>query len=141
MGSLVRKSNENYYLEKREKKIMRNLYYDAKGDILTVTFCESPKETGAGIELHENIVLYFIPEQEKAIELILISYGALLKTQHPLLMEVLPRLQPDWQQNIISMIQKEPVANFLHIEHSESTPVPSLYVKKVFDPEIMKVAA
>lgn len=121
--------------------MMRNFYYDAEGDILTVTFCESPIEGGTGIELHENIVLYFIPDQEKVLELILISYGAMLKAQNPLLMEALTKLKPDWRQNIVNLIQKEPVANFLHIEKTDSTPIPSVYVKKVFDPEIMKVAA
>jgi len=47
---------------------MRNLYYDVEGDILNVTFCESAKEAGTGIELHENIVLYFIPEKKFLIQ-------------------------------------------------------------------------
>ena len=120
---------------------MRNFYYDAEGDILTVIFGEAKGEAATGIELHENVVLYFIPDQGRILELILISYGAMVKTKNPLLLEHLTKLKPDWQQNIINMVQKEPVANFLRIEYSESTPVPSLYVKKVIDPEIMRVAA
>jgi len=122
---------------------MRNFYYDAEGDILTVTFAESPIEAGTGIELHENVVLYFIPDQGKVLDLILISYGAMLRDQNPLRLEALTKLQPDWQQKILSMLQKEPANNFLHIEKKDATPtpVPVLYIKKVFDPEIMKAAA
>jgi len=120
---------------------MRNFYYDAEGDILTVTFSEAPKEEATGIELHENVVLYFIPDQGKVLELILISYGAMLKNPNPLRLEALTKLQPDWQQNILNILQKEPANNFLHIEKKDSTLTPLLYIQKVFDPEIMKAAA
>lgn len=120
---------------------MRNFYYDAEGDILTVTFSEAPKEQATGIELHDNVVLYFIPDQAKVLELILISYDALLKNPRPLRLKALTKLQPDWQQKILSMLQKEPANNFLNIEYSDATPIPFLSLKKVFDPEIMKAAA
>jgi hypothetical protein len=120
---------------------MRNFYYDAEGDILTVTFSEAPKDEATGIELHENVVLYFIPDQGKVLELILISYGAILKDQHPLRLEALTKLQPVWQQKILNILQKEPANHFLHIEKRDAAPIPVLYIKKVFDPEIMKAAA
>ena len=120
---------------------MRNFYYDAEGDILTVTFSEAPKEEATGIELHENVVLYFIPDQGEVLELILISYGAMLKNPNPLRLEALTKLQPDWQQNILNILQKEPANNFLLVEKKGSAPVPVLYIKKVFNPEIMKAAA
>jgi len=120
---------------------MRNFYYDAEGDILTVNFSEEPKKEATGIELHENIVLYFIPDQEKVLELILISYNSLLKNPQPLRLEALTELQPDWQQTILHILQKEPANNFLHIEKKDATSIPVLYIKKVFDPEIMKTAA
>lgn len=120
---------------------MRNFSYDAEGDILTVTFGETPKEEATGIELHENVVLYFIPDQGKVMELILISYDALLKNPRPLRLKALTKLQPEWQQKILNMLQKEPANNFLHIEYSDARLIPVLYLKKVFDPEIMKAAA
>jgi len=120
---------------------MRNFYYDAEGDILTVTFSEAPKDEATGIELNENVVLYFVPDQGKVLELILISYDALIKNPNPLRLETLSKLQPDWQKRILNILQTEPANNFLHIEKEEGKPIPLLYIKKVFDPEIMKAAA
>jgi hypothetical protein len=120
---------------------MRNFYYDAEGDILTVTFGEAPKDEATGIELHENVVLYFTPDQGKVLELILISYGAMLKDQKPLHLKALTKLQPVWQQKILNILQKEPANHFLHIEKRDAAPIHLLYIKKVFDPEIMKAAA
>lgn len=119
---------------------MRNFYYDAKGDILTVTFSEAPREQATGIELHDNVVLYFNPDQGKVLELMLISYDALLKNPKPLRLKALTKLQPDWEQKIVSILQKEPANHFLHVEKDESAPVPVLHIKKVFDPDIMKAA-
>ena len=120
---------------------MRNFYYDAEGDILTVTFSDAPKEEATGIELHENVVLYFTPDQEKVLELILISYNSILKNSKPLRLNALRKLQPDWQQRILNLLQQEPAINFLRIEKSDATATPALYIKKVFDPDIMKAAA
>lgn len=120
---------------------MKNFCYDAEGDILTVTFCDSPGEKSTGIELHENVVLYFVPDQGKVLELIFISYRALVKIRNPLLLKSPAKLDAGLQRKIIDIIQKDPVVNFLHIEYSDSTRIPSLSVKKVFDPGIMKEAA
>ena len=120
---------------------MRNFHYDAEGDILTVSFCESPIEGVTGIELHENVVLYFIPDQGKVLELILISYGAMLKDQQPLRLEALTKLQSDWRQKLLNILQREPANHFLHIEKKDAMSIPVLHIKKVFDPEIMKAAA
>jgi hypothetical protein len=37
---------------------MKELYYDAEGDILTVNFGDASKKH-AGLEINDNIVLYF----------------------------------------------------------------------------------
>ena len=52
---------------------MRNIYYDVEGDILSVTFVEV-EDQHTGIELSDNIVLYFNPDTEQPIKLLLLSY-------------------------------------------------------------------
>lgn len=120
---------------------MRNFSYDAEGDILTVTFCEAAEDAVTGIELHENVVLYFNPDQGQILELILISYGAMLKKQAAIPLESLAKLEPEWQQIVLDILQKAPANHFFHLEKKPSGPKSVLYLKKIFDPEIIKSAA
>ena len=52
---------------------MKAIHYDAEGDILSVTFSEAAEQKHKGIELSDNIVLYYDPETEKPLKLILES--------------------------------------------------------------------
>jgi len=110
-------------------------------DILTVTFSEAPKNEATGIELHENVVLYFTPDEGKVLELNLRGYGAMLKDQKPLQLKALTKLQPVWQQKILNMLQKEPANHFLPIEKRDAAPIHLFHIKKVFDPELINAAA
>ena len=58
---------------------MRGIHYDAEGDILSVVFAESSHAGHTGIELADNIVLYYNPETDQPPELILVSYQALVR--------------------------------------------------------------
>ena len=53
---------------------MKAIHYDAEGDILTVTFSDGQRHNQQGIELSENIVLYYDPTTKEPIALILLSY-------------------------------------------------------------------
>ena len=49
---------------------MKAIHYDAEGDILCVTFAEASDQMHTGIELADNIVLYYNPETGKPLQLI-----------------------------------------------------------------------
>jgi hypothetical protein len=53
---------------------MKAIYYDAEGDILSVTFAEAGGRKHAGIELSDNIVLYYNPGKRKTAQ---IDFGEL----------------------------------------------------------------
>lgn len=57
---------------------MKAIHYDAEGDILSITFSEAKTQTQSGIELSDNIVLYYNPETAEPLELILVSYQAMV---------------------------------------------------------------
>ena len=40
---------------------MKVIHYDAEGDILSVTFAETGEQLHTGVELTDNIVLYYDP--------------------------------------------------------------------------------
>ncbi len=52
---------------------MKAIHYDAEGDILSVTFAEAGSEPQTGVELSDNIVLYYNPETAEPLKLIMIS--------------------------------------------------------------------
>jgi hypothetical protein len=58
---------------------MKNIHYDVEGDILSITFAEVKDQLHAGVELTDNIVLYFNSETEEPIKLLLLSYRRLLQ--------------------------------------------------------------
>jgi hypothetical protein len=65
--------------------IMKAIHYDAEGDILTVTFSDVTEQKHTGIELSDNLVLYYNPETEQPLQLIVISYQALLQKRTAIL--------------------------------------------------------
>ncbi len=58
---------------------MKELHYDAEGDILTVNFLPAKAKKETGIEITDNIVLYFDTVDEKPLQMILISYSRLVE--------------------------------------------------------------
>jgi hypothetical protein len=64
-----------------------------EGDILSVTFSETTGQKQTGIELSDNIILYYNPQTEKPLKLILLNYQALLQAsaQTPILLDELTK--------------------------------------------------
>lgn len=58
---------------------MKAIHYDAEGDILSITYSENKKQKQIGVELSDNIVLYYNPEAKTPIKLLNLSYGALMQ--------------------------------------------------------------
>lgn len=68
---------------------MKAIHYDAEGDILSVTFADANEHPQTGVELTDNIVLYYNPETAKPIKLMLLSYQAMLRAsvRSPILLD------------------------------------------------------
>jgi len=96
---------------------MKAIHYDAEGDILSVTFSETNEQKHTGIELTDNIVLYYNPETEKPLKLILLSYQALLEAsiQAPILLDGLAQAPVKVQATVTALLQRAPLTAFLQL--------------------------
>ena len=103
---------------------MKALHYDIEGDILSVTFAESSGVITTGVELSDNVVVYFDPETERPLKLILISYQAMVQASATTSIELdgLDRLPEQTQATVGRMLRRAPLTTFLQLEpHSQST--------------------
>ena len=119
---------------------MKNIHYDAEGDILSVTFVEAKGQTHTGVELSENIVLYYNPETEQPLKLVLLSYRALLQAsaEGPLKLEGLVRAPAKVQQTVISLLQRTPVTGFLQLVEARDKEPPTSRLSQVFTPAALQ---
>ncbi len=123
---------------------MKELYYDAEGDILTVNFppTEAKKETG--IEITDNIVLYFDTIDEKPLQMILISYSRLVAhtRRNPLPLNKLAKYPKRLQRIALKLIQQAPVSHFLELKTSDADVYGAVKVKRIaLAPKILEEAA
>jgi hypothetical protein len=103
---------------------MKALHYDIEGDILSVTFAEDAGLATVGVELSDNIVVYYNPETEQPLKLILISYQAMVHASATLPIELdgIARLPKQTQATLARILHRSPLTTFLQIEaHSPST--------------------
>jgi len=126
---------------------MKEIHYDAEGDILTINFLattvEPHIEKQVGFEIARNIVFYFDPVNEKPLEMILISYSHLVKytRQNPLKLK-LAKYPKRLQRTALKLIQQTPVSHFLELQISDAEIYDAVRVKKiVLDPKILEEAA
>lgn len=96
---------------------MKAIYYDAEGDILSVTFSDAGMQTHRGIELADNIVLYFDPDREQPIKLIFISYLDLLQAseQMPIVLDGLARAPAKIRALVVGLLQRAPLNAFFRV--------------------------
>ena len=96
---------------------MKAIHYDAEGDILSVTFSEATGQRHTGVELSDNIVLYYNPETEKPLQLILVSYQAMVEAsqQAPILLDRLTQAPAKVQATITALLQQTPLTAFLQL--------------------------
>jgi hypothetical protein len=122
---------------------MRNIYYDVEGDILSVTFAEVEDQPHTGIELSDNIVLYFNPETEQPIKLLLLSYRRLVETSHeaPLPLDGLDRVPEAVRNTVLRVTRREPVASFLQVITEGTAKVPTSRLPQVFTAKALKAVA
>jgi hypothetical protein len=122
---------------------MKSINYDAEGDILSVTFTETKEQKQTGVELTDNIVLYFNPETEQPLALILSSYQAMMEasTQTPLLLDGLAEIPSALQAIILKLLQRAPLSGFLQLIDVPAAAPPTSKLQEVFSPAILQTVA
>ena len=119
---------------------MKYIHYDADGDILSITFAEAEGQAHTGVELSDNIVLYYNPETKQALELVLQSYRALQQAsaQTPLPLEGLTRAPVKVRETILFLLRRAPVSGFLQlVETHDKQPLASR-LSQVFAPSVLQ---
>lgn len=122
---------------------MKDIRYDAEGDILYVTFEETKGQSSTGVELTENIVFYFNPETQRPLKMILISYAQLLAAsmQQPFPLDGLADVPSPLKKTILNLLARSPAALFLQLVEPEALPVPTSRLAEVFTSAVLKAAA
>jgi hypothetical protein len=119
---------------------MKAIHYDAEGDILSVTFAEAGEQKHTGIELSDNIVLYYNPETEKPLKLILVSYQAMLRAsvQTPILLDGLAQAPIKVQKTILDLLQHAPLTAFFQLEEGYGKAAPTSRLHEIFAPTTLQ---
>jgi len=120
---------------------VKDIRYDAEGDILYVTFAGDEGQASTGVELTDNIVLYFNPETGRPLKLIIVSYMCLLEAsaKAPVLLEKLTKQPSALREMVVRLLCTAPVSNFLRLV--EFKPNLAGSVGRVFTPEVLKAVA
>lgn len=123
--------------------IMKDIRYDAEGDILYVTFEDASGQPHTGVELTENIVFYFNPETQRPLKMILISYARLLAAsmRQPLPLDGLADAPSLLKKTVLQLLAQPPAALFLQLVESEAVPVPTTRLTEVFASAVLRAAA
>jgi hypothetical protein len=120
---------------------MKAIHYDAEGDILSVTFSETTGQKHTGIELSDNIILYYNPETEKPLKLILLSYQALLQAsiQTPILLDGLIQAPVKVQATVLALLQRAPLTAFLQLVEAPGKAAPTSRLHEIFSPSALQM--
>ena len=122
---------------------MKDIYYDAEGDILTVNFPHAKVKKETGLEIADTIVLYFDIVSEKPLQMIFICYNRLVQytRRKPLSLEKLASYPKRLQRIALKLIQQPPVSNFLELQALDNGSHHAVRVKKlVLEPKILEAA-
>ncbi len=113
---------------------MKAIHYDAEGDILSVTFAEASGQPHTGVELTDNIVLYYNPNTGKPLKLILVSYQAMLHAsiQTPILLDGLAQAPAKVYTTILHLLQHAPLTAFIRLEEVRDRSEPTSRLQEVF---------
>jgi len=112
--------------------------YDRKGDILSLFFQDVKGQRNTGIELNDNIVLYFNPDTEEALCLIIIDYSKMIARtdsgeRKAFSLSGLSELPLEIRATVLRILKSPPVSEFLTVEETYSG-----YVRR---PSLQKVQA
>ncbi len=120
---------------------MKAIHYDAEGDILSVTFSEATGQKQTGIELSDNMILYYNPETEKPLQLILLRYQALLQAsiQSPILLDGLLQAPAKVQATVLALLQRAPLTAFLQLGETRGKAAPTSRLQEIFTPTTLQM--
>lgn len=122
---------------------MKAIHYDAEGDILALTFSETKEQKQTGVELSENIVLYYNPETKTPIKLLILSYGALMQTnaKSPISLDGLTHAPVGVQAVVSTMLKSTPLNSVIHVvEPYEKAPLTGC-LQEIFTPFTLQTVA
>ncbi|MGA9351804.1 MAG: DUF2283 domain-containing protein [Anaerolineae bacterium] len=110
--------------------------YDREGDILSLFFNDVKGQRNTGIELNDNVVLYFNPDTQEALCLIIIDYSKMIaRTERGELkafpLSGLSQLPPEVRATVLRILRSAPVNEFLAVEEAYSGYVRQPLLQKV----------
>ncbi len=122
---------------------MKSILYDSEGDILTVVFVENNDQRTRGVELSDNVVLYYNVKTKQPIQLILTSYLAMLEasTRKPLRLNGLQKMPASIRNSILRIIRVPPVSHFLGVVGTRPRHAPTSYPMNVLTSTALKAVA
>ena len=122
---------------------MKSIHYDAEGDILSVTFVEVAGQKHTGIELTDQIVLYYNPDTAKPLQLVVLSYRALLQAslRSPLNLDGLAHAPLKVRATVTALLQSAPLAAFFQMIETPGMTSPTSRLHEVFTPAMMQTVA
>ena len=122
---------------------MKALHYDAEGDILTVTFDEKNAQPQTGIELSDNIIVYYNPETGQPLQLIMLSYQAMLaaSANMPIILDGLSSAPPKVQAIIIALLEQPPLNAFLRLIAARGDTPHASQLQAIFTPDALQVVS
>jgi len=118
-------------------------HYDAEGDILSVTFVETEGQKHTGVELADEIVLYYNPETAKPLQLVVLSYRALLQASRrsPLRLDGLVSAPLKVRATVTALLQSAPLAAFFQLMEAPGGTPPTSRLQEVFVPTMLQTVA
>jgi len=110
--------------------------YDREGDILSLFFQDVKGQRNTGVELNDNVILYFNPDTEKALCLIIIDYSKMIARTDSGEWKAFPlsglsKLPPEVRAIVLRILKSPPVNEFLTVEETYSGYVRQPFLKKV----------
>ena len=120
--------------------MMKSIHYDAEGDILSVTFVEVAGQKHTGIELTDQIVLYYNPDTARPLQLVVLSYQALLQASRrsPLRLDGLAHAPLKVRATVMALLQSAPLAAFFQMIETPGMTSPTSRLHEVFAPAMMQ---
>ena len=118
---------------------MKAIHYDAEGDILSVTFSETGEQKHTGIELSDNIVLYYNPDTERPLKIIFVSYQAMLQAtvQAPILLDGIAQYPVKVRDAVMRLLGELPLTGFMTFSGTQNKRVPSSQLQEIFMPAML----
>lgn len=121
---------------------MKAIHYDTEGDILSVTFTEVEEQPHTGVELADNIVLYYNPKTQQPLKLIVVSYQAMVRASvhTPLALDMLSHAPASVQAIVMTLLRRAPLVAFFQMVEQAATP-PTGRLREIFAPSALQMAS